>query len=160
MKETVIMQLESAKWALLQNLEGLSNEESLVAAEKGGNSANWVVGHLLTAYDNLVQVVGGDRVCDPEQMAPYRRGSGPLDPTKARTLEELLADLDQSHARAVAGLGELTAEALAAPAPSSPRNDPNETIGSLIGLIAFHQAYHVGQTGVLRRMVGREGAIA
>ncbi len=160
MKDTVMLQLETSKWALHQNLAGLSHEESLLTPEKGGSCANWVTGHLITAYVNLLNATGEETSRDKEAAAPYQRGSGPLDPAKARPLDELLAEFDRWHDRVVAKLGELTAEELAAPAPSSPRNDPNETIGSLLGVIAFHQAYHVGQTGILRRMVGRGGAIA
>lgn len=160
MKNTLILQLGMAKSALHQNLAGLSHAESLVSPEKGGNCMNWLVGHLNTAYSNLLQAVGEEAACDSEQMAPYERGCGPLDPARAQPFEALLADFDRCHARVVAKLGNLTEEELAAPASFSPRNDPNETIGSLLALVAFHQAYHVGQTGVLRRVVGRAGAIA
>ncbi len=56
-------------------------------------------------------------------------------------------------------LASLSDENLAAAAPFSPRNDPDETVGSLLTLIAFHQAYHTGQTGLLRRVAGHDGAI-
>lgn len=160
MRETVIMQFETAKWALHQNLDGLSHEESLVTPEPGGNSPNWVLGHLVTGYGNLLEALGEESDSDEEQMAPYQRGSGPLDPAKARPFAELLADFDQSHARVVAKVGALTPEELAAPSPVSPTNNPDETIGSFVGVLAFHQAYHVGQVGVLRRVVGKPGAIA
>ncbi len=38
-------------------------------------------------------------------------------------------------------------------------NDEKETIGSLMAGMAFHEAYHCGQLGVLRRMAGAEGII-
>jgi uncharacterized damage-inducible protein DinB len=58
------------------------------------------------------------------------------------------------------GLADLTSEALDAPAPASPNNDPDETVRSLLALVSFHQAYHAGQTGLLRRIAGKDGAIA
>jgi uncharacterized damage-inducible protein DinB len=45
------------------------------------------------------------------------------------------------------------------PAPFSPTNNPKETVRSLLATVFFHQAYHVGQTGLLRRIAGKEGAI-
>jgi len=33
-------------------------------------------------------------------------------------------------------------------------------ISTLVALVTFHQAYHAGQTGILRRMAGKEGALA
>ncbi|MEO8090106.1 MAG: hypothetical protein ABI703_07410 [Gemmatimonadales bacterium] len=32
--------------------------------------------------------------------------------------------------------------------------DPDETVGSNLATLVFHQAYHVGQTGGLRRVAG------
>ena len=160
MKEAMILQLETAKWALHQNLADLSHEESVITPENGGNSANWVLGHLVTAYTNLLRAVGEQTVDDGDRMAPYQRGSGPLDPAKALSFSELLTEFDQGHERVIAKLSNLSDEDLAAPSPVSPRNDPDETIGSFVSLIACHQAYHLGQTGVLRRVLGRDGAIA
>jgi hypothetical protein len=45
------------------------------------------------------------------------------------------------------------------PAPISPTGNPKETVGSLLAALAFHEAYHVGQTGILRRVIGREGVV-
>jgi uncharacterized damage-inducible protein DinB len=58
-----------------------------------------------------------------------------------------------------AGLSTLTAEAMGQPAPFSPSGNPDETVGSLVATVIFHQAYHSGQTGVLRRVSGKKGAI-
>jgi uncharacterized damage-inducible protein DinB len=58
-----------------------------------------------------------------------------------------------------AGLADVQAETLGRPAPASPTGNPDETIGSLLATILFHQAYHSGQTAVLRRLVGKPGAI-
>jgi uncharacterized damage-inducible protein DinB len=32
-------------------------------------------------------------------------------------------------------------------------------VRSLLSLVMFHQAYHVGQSGLLRRIAGKEGKI-
>ena len=34
-----------------------------------------------------------------------------------------------------------------------------EAVGSLLAGLLFHEAYHVGQTGVLRRLIGMDGAL-
>ena len=57
------------------------------------------------------------------------------------------------------GLEAITDEALAAEAPFSPTDNPDETIGSLLAGLSFHEAYHAGQIGLLRRIVGKQGAI-
>jgi uncharacterized damage-inducible protein DinB len=45
-----------------------------------------------------------------------------------------------------------------APGPDSD-GELTETVRSLLGTILFHQAYHSGQTGLLRRIAGKPGAI-
>ncbi len=152
-------QLETAKWALHTNVAGLTHEQSLVTPEAGGNNLNWVVGHLITAYNGLLPAIGGEPVWSDEQAEPYKRGSEPLAPEKAMPFDRVLADFDTAHDRVVAGIAVLDDEALATPAPYSPSNNPDETLGSLLQIVAFHQSYHVGQSGILRRVVGHEGAI-
>lgn len=36
----------------------------------------------------------------------------------------------------------------------------DETMGSLLAAVLFHQAYHAGQLGILRRIAGESVAIA
>jgi len=48
---------------------------------------------------------------------------------------------------------------LSAAAPFSPTGNPNETTGTLLASIAFHEAYHLGQTGLSRRLLGKPGAL-
>jgi uncharacterized damage-inducible protein DinB len=93
-------------------------------------------------------------------LARYDRGSAPIvDAAEARQLSELMTAWEECSRRIDAGLAALSPETLDAPAPRSPNNDPNETIGSLLSTISWHQAYHAGQTGLLRRVAGHEGAI-
>lgn len=57
------------------------------------------------------------------------------------------------------GLASREPETLGNPAPFSPGDNRDETIGTLLMAIAWHQAYHVGHTGLLRRLAGSDGAI-
>jgi len=72
----------------------------------------------------------------------------------------MLAKCDEAVKRFDIGLESLTPERLDSAAPFSPSNNPKETVRSLMTVVAFHQAYHVGQMGVLRRIIGKPGAIA
>lgn len=142
------------------NADGLTQEESLVQPQPGGNCLNWIVGHLVAIYDRALPLLGQEPVMAAGAMERYERGSPPLrDPADALPLAELLAAWDEASRRADAGLAGLTTEAMDRPAPFSPGGDPDETMRSLVSTVVFHQAYHAGQTGVLRRIAGREGAI-
>jgi uncharacterized damage-inducible protein DinB len=145
---------------LQRNVAGLTQEESLIQPPPGGSCLNWVVGHLLAIYNDTLPMLGQERVMEREALQRYGRGTPPLtDPAEAKDLQELLAAWNQATERIDAGLASLTAEALDRPAPRSPSNNPKETVRSLLALTFFHQAYHIGQTGLLRRMAGKEGAI-
>jgi uncharacterized damage-inducible protein DinB len=146
---------------LKANIAGLTQQDSLIQPSPGGNCLNWVVGHLVCIYNNLLLMLGQDQVEDPEKLKRYDRGTPPIkDSAEALDLNELLAIWDRAQPRIDAGLASLTPERLDEKAPVSPTNNPNETVRSLLGVVGFHQAYHVGQLGILRRIAGKPGAIA
>lgn len=141
------------------NVEGLTQEESLIQPS-GGNCLNWIVGHLVAIYDLTLPMLGQEPVMEKGVLKRYDRGAPPLqDPAEALDLQELMAAWTEASRRINAGLVGLTPEALDRPAPHSPGNNPDETVRSLLTVLLFHQAYHVGQTGLLRRIAGKEGAI-
>lgn len=142
------------------NLEGLTHEDSLIQPTPGGNCLNWVMGHLVHVYDLALPLVGQKPAGDADALKRYARGAAPLkNPAEAVTLHELAKAWDEASTRMDSGLASLTPEALNASAPFSPSNNPNEIVRSLLATVFFHQAYHAGQTGILRRLAGKEGAI-
>ena len=143
------------------NVSGISQQESLIHPEPEGNCLNWVLGHLVCVYNNVMPLVGQKSLPEADKLKRYDRGSAPLrNPAEAMELSTLLSIWDEASKRMDAGLASLTPEALDARASFSPSNDPNETVRSLISTVLFHQAYHSGQLGVLRRVAGKPGAIA
>ena len=144
---------------LRMNLQGVSHEESLVRPQAAGNSLNWVVGHLLCVYNNVLPGLGQAPVMLTDRLKRYDRGSDPIADDEVLDFATLQTSLDEAMGRFDAGLEGLSAEALDAKAPFSPTNNPEETLRSLMGTVLFHQAYHTGQTGILRRVIGKPGAI-
>ena len=142
------------------NAEGISHEESLAQPRPGGNCFNWVLGHLVAIYGEALPVLGQQPVRPREELSHYARGAPPITSgAEALRIEDLEKWWEESCARFDAGLAALPEERLAERAPRSPSDDPNETVGSLLATIVFHQAYHSGQLGVLRRVAGKPGAI-
>lgn len=153
-------QAEMTNEVLQLNVEGLTHEESLVQPRPGGNCLNWVVGHLLWTYDYNLPVLEQEPVMGTNPLKRYERGSAPLrDPTEAMGFQELLTAWDEASRRMDAGLASLTADVLDQPAQRSPDDDPDETVRERLTGVLFHQSYHVGQTALLRRIAGREGAV-
>ncbi len=145
---------EASHRTLTLNLEGITHEESLRAPEPGGNSLNWVLGHLLYHRNVVMKLLSQPPVWDPEKAARYARGSAPLGPDDhPETLESIRAELDRSQAPLVEALRSCTEEELAAPGG---KGDP--LIQGLLQL-GFHEGYHGGQISMLRRFLGHAGAI-
>lgn len=140
--------------------DGVTHEESLIQPQPAGNSLNWVIGHLVAVYNSALPILGQEPVTTKEHLADYQRGTPAWENgAKALPLSELLGLWNTAHERFDAGLGTLQSESLDQSAPYSPTGNPNETTRSLLTTIVFHQAYHTGQTALLRRIVGKPGAI-
>jgi uncharacterized damage-inducible protein DinB len=142
------------------NIDGVSHEESLVQPQPAGNCINWVFGHLVDVYDRALPLLGQESLMTAEQRARYARGAPALDdPAEAMEMDALRASWETIADRIDAGLAGLPAERMDDPAPFSPSGSATETVRSLISTILFHQTYHAGQLGVLRRIAGKEGKI-
>jgi uncharacterized damage-inducible protein DinB len=135
------------------NLEGISHKDSLIQPEPGGNCINWVLGHIVSYRNQALKLLGDAPLRSNEEMSAYARGSEPIsDDARARPLEEILADFDRSQERLTERLGRMSEQELAAPAKRG-------TIWQTFAFMHFHEAYHAGQIGLLRRLIGKEGAI-
>lgn len=154
------MQTRMARDVVHANVEGLTHEDSLVQPRPGGNCLNFVLGHLLSVYDGLLRMLGEQPVLGGATLQRYARGAPPMeDPAEALEFGKLLQLWADASERVDAALGALDPETLDRPVSESPTNNPDETLRSLLTTVMFHQAYHAGQTAVLRRIAGKEGAI-
>jgi uncharacterized damage-inducible protein DinB len=163
-RETEVLrrQAQAIRGVIQRNVDGLTQEESLIQPAPGGNCLNWVVGHLVDVYNQMLPLVGQKPVGEDGAFKRYARGTPPLEnPAEALDFQDLLAALNEATDRADAGLASVTQDMLDKSVPQhSPTKNPNETVRSLLSTVLFHQAYHAGQTGLLRRIAGKPGAIA
>ena len=131
-------------------------------ARRGGGGGFWqMVGgvrdidHGWKKYKEMQKKLDGAHVDVGlfSDAAPYARGSDGLrDLSRARPLTEILADLRRTQERLLGRLGRLSDADLAEPVKDG-------TVGSQLAFLHFHEAYHAGQVGLLRRLLGKEGAI-
>jgi len=143
-------------FVLERNLAGVTNEESLRRPQPGGNTMNWIVGHVVRTRNQALALLGATPLFDDADFEGYGAGV-----SKPRTLglDELKRRFDALGPVLGRALEHATAQHLSSPAPFSPTNNPNETVGTLLASIAFHEAYHLGQTGLSRRLLGKTGAL-
>jgi uncharacterized damage-inducible protein DinB len=158
--DALIAQLGFTRDVVTANTAGLTQDDTTLQPSPGGNCLNWVLGHMVAARNDLLELLGKKPLWSSSEREPYRRGGPALtEPGKALALERLLTDLGKTQELLSEALRGIPAERLSEKAPLRLGGDEAETVGSLIAGFVFHDAYHAGQTGLLRRLVGKAGAI-
>jgi uncharacterized damage-inducible protein DinB len=158
--KTLAHQLGMCSYVLERNLSELSEQEGHVAPQPGGNCLNWVLGHITRTRLMLLRMLGKELPFPLEEFNAYDdRGGIPFTRATAIPLDELKRRYKALQEPLVRALNELPPDMMDRPAPFSPTGNPKETIGTLLASFAFHESYHAGQTGLLRRVAGKEGAI-
>jgi hypothetical protein len=136
-----------------KNLKGITPEESFFQPQQAGNCVNWVLGHIVSTRNQVMKIIGESPIWTEEEAAPYRRGSVPLtDESLALPLSRMLTDLLASQEKLLTKLQSISPEELRAPFENGTRCEQ-------LAIIQFHEAYHAGQLGLLRRLIGKPGAI-
>lgn len=136
---------------LFRNLEGVSEQGGLMRAPNSGNSVRWILGHLLRSRQEVLAIVNGPSIIDMERLECCRRGGkGAYTDEELPSLEELKEWWQQTDAALEPALVDIDMDA------AEPEWGTVEK--ALVGY-CFHEAYHTGQTGILRRFIGLEGAL-
>ncbi|MCB1055828.1 MAG: DinB family protein [Acidobacteria bacterium] len=152
------VQIQSHALALDMNLDGVSHADSLIQPP-AGNCINWVLGHVVASRNGLLGLVERAPVWDDALAERYLRGSEAIGGEGDGVLgfDRIVADFRSSQQPLLEGLGALSVEQLAEPAELFGR--PMDRMSKLSFLV-FHEGYHLGQLGLLRRLLGKPGGIA
>jgi len=156
--EPLTVQIGMNLYITMKNTEGITHEESLVRAVETGNHINWLLGHVVSVRCALLPSLRQESPWSADTLAMYEHGSSGAVDAPYLPFDEILRAYHTTQERILAGVALLTDEDLAAPAPFSPGGGP-ETLGSLLTKATVHEGYHLGQIGILRRVVGKPGAI-
>ncbi|RPI17422.1 MAG: DinB family protein [Ignavibacteriae bacterium] len=127
-----------------KSLHDIDHEESIIEPELGGNSINWILGHLVVSKDDVLKDLGLESLGNKEYEKNYERGTKP-DPKCAIKLEEILKLFNEGHEKVMKALEE------------NPVTDEEKRQNIIF--LAFHEAYHCGQIGLLRRVLGKESIV-
>ncbi len=160
--ESLDLGFQSSQGVLEANLDGISEEESRRAPGPAGNCLNWLAGHILVSRLKFGTLVGIDNPMSDEELAPYGRGSRPLQPGEpALSLAKLVDELRASSVALTSKIRSMKASELAAPIDGKyfPFPVANPDLGKLLTILLFHESYHCGQTGLARRLLGKPSGI-
>ena len=156
-KDVLKTQFQVLFGTMSDNLAGLTQKDSLVQPAGGGNCANWILGHLTNVQNQTMQLLGEAPVWENSDLE--RAGFDPI--TGDADTIDFVAMRDAflgSAERCLTAIDSLTGADLAEGGIPHPFGGET-TRGSLLGLLAFHQAYHAGQLALSRRIAGHPGAV-
>lgn len=158
--QTLAYQLKLSQTVLDMNTRDVSHEESLTTPPKGGSCLNQVLGHLTRTRNLALSTMGQKPPYPMEDFDPYDDRTGvPFSRERALPFDELKRRFDSMQEPLVRTIRGMSGEVLATKPPRPVTGDPNETVGSNLATLVFHECYHVGQTGVLRRIAGKPGVV-
>lgn len=133
------------KYVVNLNLGEVSQEDSLTTAPNGGNSVNWLLGHMIEVRDGMRKALGQEPIADEAMINLYKRGTENITADKAFKLEDLIEKYNRGSDEMIKRL----------------ENDEitdAEAVDTLTVLL-FHEAYHAGQIGLFRRIMGKDSKI-
>lgn len=157
---TLAYQLELSNKVFEMNTRDVSHEESLATPPKGGSCLNQVVGHLTRTRNMALGSMGQKSPYPMEDFDPYDDRTGvPFRRENALPFDELRRRFTAMQEPLVRAINRMSPEVMAAKPPRPFTGEPNETVGSNMATLVFHECYHVGQTGVLRRVSGKPGVV-
>jgi uncharacterized damage-inducible protein DinB len=138
---------------LQKNLQGFDSQNASNTPTQGGNSAAWLLSHIVAARQLPLVFSGAQPIWNQETMQRWGRSPAPLEGHETPDWNQLCSDLNKSQDVLMAHLATLEASDLE-------RQTPAGTLGSTIAFLATHEAYHVGQVAMLRRALGMPGVMA
>lgn len=144
--ELVKNQINITYKVVLINIKGITHEESMIFPNGEANCMNWVLGHLIYVRNGLLNILGEEPVWDGETFSGYNRGAVALErKDELINFEELKSYLEQSQNKLEAKLAHL-------------EHFRPEQIND-VATLCFHENYHSGQLGYIRRLLGKSGGI-
>ena len=142
-------------------IDGITDEESNYTLKDPTNSVKWLAGHLLWANANFANIGRTQVEVKWRDHFYTKEGGGPDDfnaqPSPLPTLQEIRDKWNEDSAVLRKGLENLPDEALNTVIDTRHPIQPfDNTLGGLWAFINHHQAYHIGQIGILRRALGKD----
>ena len=116
------------------------------------NHLAWLAGHLVSTRVMLVNLLGGS-ARDPHPDI-FGKGKGIDESLAYPSLKRSMADWEAVAPLLTEALKKVDDKVLAAKAPFP--TPMGEKLGEVIAFFAHHEAYHIGQMGILRKYFGKE----
>jgi uncharacterized damage-inducible protein DinB len=156
-KRSLLHSLSFSDVVINKNSADITQEDSLVLPQPSAHSFNWILGHLVKTRNEILELMGKTPLYDKNKFSIYTPKD--FDSGKALNIQDLLNSFRALQPELKAGIESMTDDHLSKPASLTPDKDSGDTVGSIIATVLWHEAYHAGQLGIVRRLVGKEGVI-
>ena len=144
-RKMLITMYDYSYYLITQQTEGISHPESLVSPAGGGNSLNWILGHIITSRCNVLAMLKLSPVWDFSRCRPYIPGSDPIPgPEEIINFESMLIDLDQTQELLMNAIARITGHQLL-------ELIEDQSMGEQLAGYGIHEAYHAGQIEILKQ---------
>jgi uncharacterized damage-inducible protein DinB len=119
------------------------------------NSAHFVFGHIVTSRIEMARILGVDASKPWGEVFDYKASL--KDRSAYPPLKDIHAAWDEITEKISRRLAEITDDELNAEGPFEVP-PLGKTVGGCVNFYIFHEAYHIGQLGYVRRFNGLEAA--
>jgi uncharacterized damage-inducible protein DinB len=135
-------------------LDGITEEESSTRSNEHINHIKWIAGHMLaTRMGSMSRMAGLEP--NTSYGTLFARGVKPDPNAPYPSLEEIMSKWNSRGAAISEGIAALPEQALSSKSGADvPISD--DTLQGLIAFLVSHEAYHIGQLSLLRKMAGKE----
>ncbi len=147
-KDLFLYLMDFSRKALAMNMTGITSEESLSVAGDTGKSINWILGHITVSRNLISQLLGLEPLCSKEMVALYDRGTKEPAALSQWSTEKILNQLDEIQNELEVSLNHRS------------DSDFEAKHWNELFFLYGHEMYHVGQIGLIRRLLGKSGAIS
>jgi uncharacterized damage-inducible protein DinB len=154
--DDLIHQFQFNQMTLLRILADVSQEESLRELQPDVNSINWIVGHLLATRAGMLAEMGAEPHWSKAQSLRYAPRPKGWTVAQAMDISELKQACVDSLQRIESAL-RVFESSFSQPSKRLPHLPQGGTMGDRIGTFVCHEEYHVGQIGLIRRLLGKPG---
>ncbi len=160
LSHTLTFQFHLNAESLAMNLKGMTDEHARVLPPNGGNNALWILGHIVHTRRALMKLLGLDTTAmNDVALDRFARYTERLTEQESPVeLATLVRFFDESQAVIESTIQGMDDQGFNQPLPE-PGPLGAKTVGELASALQFHEAYHIGQIGLLRRIAGLPPAI-
>jgi uncharacterized damage-inducible protein DinB len=137
-------------------LKDITEDEAFTRPSGQANSLHFILGHITSPRYYIAGLLGNDE--EPPWGTMFDMGAEIQERDACPPFSELVEKWDAITPNMVELLSAATEEKLSEPGPFQPPSC-EKTVRGVISFLSWHEAYHVGQAGYVRKLLGHPGAV-